>query len=219
MSRPAPRHANGAPPAGPTAGRQRGFTLLEILVAMAVFAIMGVMAYGGLQSVIDQQEIARENAARLRAVQFAVRQIGLDLQQVQPRPVRDELGDGYRPALLADERNIYALEFTRGGWSNPLAQPRAAVQRVAYRVEDGRLIRVHWFVPDHTLAEEPVERDLLDRVVEIRFRFVGGSGGEWAEQWPATLGTGDPADLPRAIEVVIELEDWGEIRRLVEVAG
>lgn len=201
-----------------TRTRQAGFTLLEILVATAVFAVMGAMAYGGLQSVIDQQEIARDNADRLRSVQFAVRQLTLDLQQVQPRPVRDELGDGYRSAVLADERNVYDMEFTRGGWSNPLAQPRAAVQRVAYRVEDGRLVRLHWFVPDHTLAEEPVERELLDGVTEIRFRFLG-AGSEWTEQWPATVGGADPAILPRAIEVVLELEDWGEIRRLVEVAG
>ncbi len=196
---------------------QAGFTLLEILVAVAVFAVMGVMAYGGLQAVITQQEIARDNAARLRAVQFAVRRMALDLQQIQPRPVRDELGDGYRSAVLADERNLFDIELTRGGWSNPLAQPRAAIQRVAYRLEDGRLIRVHWFVPDHTLGEEPTEREMLDGVFDLRFRFLG-RGAEWVTQWPATIG-GDPADLPRAIEVTIELEDWGEIRRLIEVAG
>jgi general secretion pathway protein J len=197
--------------------RQRGFTLLELLVAVAVFAVMGVMAYGGLQAVINQQEIARENAQRLREIQFAVRRIALDLHQAQPRPVRDELGDGYRGAVLADERNIFDIELTRGGWSNPLAQPRAAIQRVAYRVEDDRLLRVHWFVPDHTLSEEPVERELLTGVTDLRFQFLG-SGSEWVPQWPQTVGAADPSDLPRAIEVVIELDDWGEIRRLIEVA-
>lgn len=198
--------------------RQHGFTLLEILVAVAIFGIMAIMAYGGLQAVISQQEIARDHASRLRAVQFAVRQIALDLEQVQPRPVRDELGDGYRAAVLADERNVYPIELTRGGWSNPLAQPRAAIQRVAYRLENDKLIRVHWFVPDHTLAEEPVERELLDGVVDIRFRFLGPTA-EWVTQWPPSVGAADPSELPRAIEVVIELEDWGEIRRLIEVPG
>jgi general secretion pathway protein J len=74
--------------------------------------------------------------------------------------------------LLADARNRYPVEFTRGGWSNPLGQPRAGVQRVAYELDDGRLLRVHWFVPDHTLSEQPVEREILTGVREFRLRFL-----------------------------------------------
>jgi general secretion pathway protein J len=191
---------------------------MEVLVAVAIFAVMGVMAYGGLQAVIKQREIANDNAERLRNVQFAVRQITRDLQQAQPRPVRDELGDGYRSALLADERARFDLELTRGGWSNPLGQPRAAIQRVAWRLDNGRLLRAHWFVPDHTLAEEPVEREVLDGVREMAFRFLGGSR-EWTDSWPPELSGADPGLLPLAVEVTLELEDWGEIRRLVELGS
>lgn len=189
---------------------------MEVLVAVAIFAVMGVMAYGGLQAVILQREIAGDNAERLRNVQFAIRQITRDLQQVQPRPVRDELGDGYRAALLADERARYDVELTRGGWSNPLGQPRAAIQRVAWRLDNGRLLRLHWFVPDHTLAEEPVEREVLDGVREMEFRFLGASR-EWTDTWPPELSGADPGLLPLAVELTLELEDWGEIRRLVEL--
>ncbi|MFU8822394.1 MAG: type II secretion system minor pseudopilin GspJ, partial [Gammaproteobacteria bacterium] len=120
-------------------GRERGFTLLEVLIATAIFAVVGVMAYGGLQAVLTQQVIARENADRFREIQFAVQQLSRDLYQLQPRPVREEIGDGTRSAVLADSRQRYAVEFTRGGWSNPLGQPRAAVQRVAYQLDDDRL--------------------------------------------------------------------------------
>jgi general secretion pathway protein J len=194
----------------------RGFTLLELLIAVAIFAVVGVMAYGGLQAVLAQQVIARENADRFREIQFAVQQLSRDLHQLHPRPVREELGDGYRSALHADARNRYPVEFTRGGWSNPLGQPRAAVQRVAYELDDDRLIRLHWFAPDHTLAEEPVERELLSGVREFRLRFF--SGGGWTEEWPPGLGGEDPAVLPMAIEVTLELEDLGEIYRLIEAA-
>lgn len=194
--------------------RVAGFTLLEVLVAVAVFAIVGMGAYGGLQAVMAQRVIARENADRFRELQFAVQQVTRDLAQLNPRPVREPLGDGYRSALYSDPRAEVLLEFTRGGWTNPLGQPRAAVQRVAYELEEDRLVRRHWFVPDQTLGEDPVERELLTGVREVRLRFYGPGG--WLEQWPSQAG-GDPANRPLAVEVVLELEDWGEIRRLVEV--
>jgi len=195
--------------------RAAGFTLLEVLIAVAIFAVVGVMAYGGLQAVLTQQTIARDNADRFRELQFAVQQVSRDLLQLNPRPVREPLGDGYRPALYSDPRSEVLLEFTRGGWTNPLGQARAAVQRVAYALEDGVLLRRHWFVPDQTLGEEPVEREVLTGVLEVRLRFFGAGG--WSEEWPAGGAGADPALRPRAVEVVLELEDWGEIRRLLEV--
>ena len=195
--------------------RMRGFTLLEVLIAVAVFAVVGVMAYGGLQAVLSQQAIARDNADRFRELQFAVQQVSRDLLQLNPRPVREPLGDGYRAALYSDPRGEVLLEFTRGGWTNPLGQPRAAVQRVAYVLEDDLLLRRHWFVPDQTLGEEPVERELLSGVEEVRLRFFGPGG--WSEEWPAGGVGADPSLRPLAVEITLELEDWGEILRLIEV--
>lgn len=195
--------------------RARGFTLLELLIAVAIFAVVGVMAYGGLQAVLGQQVIARDNADRFREIQFAVQQVSRDLYQLQPRPVREQLGDGHRSAVLADARQRYGVEFTRGGWTNPLGQPRAAIQRVAYELDEDRLLRLHWFVPDHTLTEEPVEREILSGVRDFRLRFFSGAG--WSDEWPPGLSAQDPAMLPVALEFVIELEDVGEIRRLIEV--
>jgi general secretion pathway protein J len=194
--------------------RVRGFTLLEVLIAVAVFAVVGVMAYGGLQAVMTQRVIARDNADRFRELQFAVQQLTRDLSQLNPRPVREPLGDGYRAAIYSDPRAEVVLEFTRGGWTNPLGQPRAAVQRVAYDLEEDRLLRRYWFVPDQTLGEEPVERELLGGVRDFRVRFFAPGG--WLDEWPGQAG-GDPAIRPVAVEVTLELEDWGEVRRLVEV--
>lgn len=195
--------------------RVRGFTLLEVLIAVAVFAVVGVMAYGGLQAVLAQQAIARDNADRFRELQFAVQQVSRDLLQLNPRPVREPLGDGYRAALYSDPRGEVLLEFTRGGWTNPLGQPRAAVQRVSYVLEEDLLLRRHWFVPDQTLGAEPVEREVLDGVRDVRLRFL--SPGGWSEEWPAGGVGADPSLRPLAVEITLELEDWGEIRRLLEV--
>jgi len=201
-----------------SASSQRGFTLLEILVAMAIFSIVAYMAYGGFSAVLKQQQIVEENSARLRAVQFAVRQLDSDFRQVQPRPAREELGEGWRNALLADTRELQAVEMTRAGWANPLGRHRPALQRVAYRLEEGKLIRSYWPVIDRLLEEEPVETELLEDVSEFNLRFLDGNG-EWLEQWPAPDAAGDPRLLPRAVEVVLQLEDWGEVVRLLEIAG
>ncbi|MGH8496446.1 MAG: type II secretion system minor pseudopilin GspJ [Gammaproteobacteria bacterium] len=202
---------------------ERGFTLLELLVATAIFAVVGVMAFGGFNAVLAQRDRTAEELERLKDVQFAMRLIALDLYQIAPRPIRDELGNQQQPALLADERNLYALEFTRSGWSNPGGLPRATLQRVAYRLEEDTLIREYWPVLDRTLSNEPIEIELLTGVKSVEFRFLGEefSGREWQTQWP-------PLEMPpqfalRArplgVEVSLDLEDWGRITRRIETPG
>lgn len=202
---------------------QRGFTLLELLVATAIFAVVGMMAFGGFNAVLAQRDRTAEELARLKEVQFAMRLIALDLYQVAPRPVRDELGNQQQPALLADERNEYTLEFTRSGWSNPAALPRPTQQRVAYRVEDETLVREYWAVLDRTLSNEPIEIELLTGVEAIEFRFLGQGidGYEWQTQWPPLEM---PPQLglrarPLAVEVSVDLVDWGRITRRIETPG
>jgi general secretion pathway protein J len=110
--------------------------------------------------------------------------------------------------------------LSRDGWSNTIGAPRGTVQRVLYLVEEDKLIRRHWQVTDATLANEPVSRDLLTGVDQVRIRYLNG-GREWQEQWPP-LGTPAPIALrtrPLAVEVVIVLADYGEIRRVIEVPG
>ena len=151
-------------------------------------------------------------------MQFAVRQLSTDFKQLQPRPIREELGEGWRPALLADGRELQAVELSRGGWPNPLGRPRPTLQRVAYRLEEGTLIRSYWPVMDRLLEEAPVETELVDGVSEFRLRFLRDDG-EWIDQWPAPDRVADPRLLPRAVEMVLDLEDWGEIIRLLEIPG
>lgn len=202
--------------------RQRGFTLLELLVAGAIFAILTAFAYIGLDNVIRQQEVVAASTDRLRSVQFTMRRLLQDFSQLQPRPVREELGEGWKYALLADGRMEEQVELTRAGWRNPLGRPRPSLQRVAYRLEDGVLIRSYWPVLDRMLEAEGTEVELIDRVEEFRLRFLLPNG-EWLENWPdsGNVGTGPEATraMPVAVEVVLQLEDWGELTRLLELPG
>ena len=161
----------------------RAFTLIEVLVSLAIFSIMAALAYGALGRTLDSAELLNDRMDRLQAIQRTMRLLSEDLQQLSPRPIRDELGDGFAPALDTDFQSGFALELTHGGWSNPIVLPRSTLQRSAYRIEEDELIRYHWMVLDRTLANVPVSVALLDGVDRILFRFLQ-TNGEWTEQWP-----------------------------------
>ena len=198
----------------------RGFTLIELLVAMAIVAIIGVMALGGLNQVIQQQTIARERMERWQAIQLTMRLVTQDLSQLHPRATREELGESFQPSLLADPSAQFALEFSRAGWANPGAFPRGTVLRVAYNWEEDTLVRLYWPVMDRTLSTPPLRTELLDGVESVEVRFLD-TAGQWHLEWPP-LDLRGPQRLilrPRAVEFAIELEDFGRVSRLVETNG
>ena len=197
----------------------RAFTLIEVLVAMAIFAILSALAYGTLSQTLLSAEILGDRMDRLQALQRTIRMLSDDIHQLSPRPVRDELGDNFSPALSTGFQSGFAIELTRSGWNNPMVLPRSTLQRAAYRIEEDELVRYHWTVLDRTLSNEPVAVVLLDGVESIQFRFYQANG-EDIDQWPP-LSQNGPANMrlrPRAVEIILRLVDEGEITRLVEVA-
>jgi general secretion pathway protein J len=197
-----------------------GFTLLEVLIAVAIFVVVGALAMGGYNELVKQSEIVAKSNARSRAVQSAVQRLTQDFATLEPRPVREPLGESFQPALRADARSEQLVDLTRSGWSNPAGVPRSTLQRVMYRLdEDGRLYRDYWYVLDRTLSAEPASAMLIDKVEALRLRFMD-TNRRWHEQWPP-LGYSAPDVMrlrPIAVEITLELEDWGTLTRLVEVA-
>ncbi|MCH7821275.1 MAG: type II secretion system minor pseudopilin GspJ [Proteobacteria bacterium] len=197
----------------------QGFTLIEVLVALAVFGVMSMLAYSALGSTLSNVDYLTERMDRLQSVQRAVRYLSTDLMQTAPRPVRNELGDGFLPALQTSLSSDFVLEMTRGGWSNPAGLPRGTLQRVAYRLEDDELVRYHWNVLDRTYANEPIAIVLLNDVESLFFRYLQDND-EWTNYWPPQgQAVGDSIrSRPRAVEFVLTLVDEGEIYRIIEVA-
>lgn len=197
----------------------RGFTLIEVLVALTVFGVLSLLAYMTLSSTLANSDLIGERMDRMQSIQRTVRVLSSDFVQAAPRPVRDELGTGYRPAIFANTGGDFALEITHGGWNNPAGLPRGTLQRTAYRIEDDALVRFHWNVLDRTFGDDPVATVLLDNVEALGMRFLEASG-DWSDTWPPQGAQGQAAlkGRPRAVEFVLSLPDEGEISRLLEVA-
>lgn len=219
--------------------RASGFTLVEILVAMLIFAIMGTMAYAGLDSVVQQRTRNEDVMKRLRQVQLAMSIMSRDFAQLVPRPVRNDLGSSSGP-LLANPDNVPPIVFTRGGWSNPLGLTRSTQERVAYSLEDGKLMRSFWPELDVSVAAVPVKQVLLPDVTAVKIMYADASG-QFQDVWPETGANGAPpaithspaatgnnalpqfalggSVLPQAVSITLTLKDWGSVTRIVEVAG
>jgi general secretion pathway protein J len=198
----------------------RGFTIIELMVAMLITAIVFALGYGALNQALGNRETLTARAQRLQALQSTVRGLVQDFSQLAPRPVRDPLGEGHLPALLGVATQA---TLTRGGWMNPAGVQRSTLQRVRYVLENSKLYREQWPVLDATLVPPPTRRMVLDGVRAFSLRYKN-DGFSWQADWPppAASGTRTEMDLrwrPIAVEVTLELEDWGTIVRLIEVPG
>lgn len=188
-----------------------GFTLLELLVALAVFALVGLMAYSGLRSVLQSKQLTELRAVRMQQLQNAILLLERDLSQFVPRGIRDGYGDA-QPALLSADFGTTLLEFTHAGWRNPTGMARSTLQRVAYGIEEESLLRFAWNVLDRGQDSTPYRVVLLEGVRELRLRYLD-EGHEWHDQWPPA-GLEQEPPMPLALEATLVLEDMGEIRRV-----
>ena len=196
----------------------RGFTLIELLVSMAIFAVVSALTLGGLNAVVTQQALAREDMEELNQLQRTMRVLYADFSQLNPRSVRDSLGQGAEAALVTDGAGEFEVRLTRAGWRNPALLPRGTLQRVQYRVdEENQLVREYWVVLDHPLGMEPRSEVLIGGVDDFLIEYLDGEDS-WSQDWPPLRRAAEaPPGGPRAARITLELAGWGEIIRLVEM--
>ena len=220
--------------------RRRGFTLVEVLVAMSVSALVAALAYQSLAAAADAAEASQAVAEQVDNIDRVWQFVERDLRQAVklPQAVADQQqspaavvssGEDF-PAFLGsgvDGDSQYAndgflLRFRRGGWVNPLQQERSHLQGVGYRLEEGKLFRIHWPIlnsaslEEDAIAElEPYQHPLLEGVESVALRFLPAGAkdiGEWVEQWPADEQASKA--LPLAVEMVLSVSDFGASRRV-----
>jgi general secretion pathway protein J len=198
---------------------QRGFTLIEILVAMAIFTLIGLASTGLLTTVIDSNSLSQERFEKLQLLQRAMVTIERDIQQAVSRPVR--VNGEKRKAVMAggevDGSDDDGIGFVRGGWHNPqLMLPRSTLQYVAYRLRDNKLERLYSNYVDNVIGYEPKVRVLLENIESFKVEFLSGNNAsstikddddiKWSEKYQDEV-------LPRAVAIEFVSKDFGMLRR------
>ena len=198
---------------------QRGFTLLEVLIAVAITALIGIGIWQVLSGVIASKHGVDRTAGAFEKLQRTVLWLERDIGQAVQRPIRDTYGDT-QPAMTSRADN-YDLVLTRQGWRNPLGDPRSELQRVGYSLDNKVLHRWQWQVLDQAQDTVPLDQVLLDDVDEFTVRFLDAKNN-WADQWPpaqttssATATSTGAEQMPKAVEVTLKTQRFGEIKRIL----
>lgn len=198
---------------------QQGFTLIEILIAMAIFTLIGLASTSLLTTVIDSNELSSERFAKLQTLQRAMLTLERDIEQALPRQVRIN-GETTSVVLRGgevDDSDADGIAFVRGGWHNPkLMLPRSTLQGVAYRLQNGEFQRLHHIYVDNVIGTEPKVRTLLTHITDLQIEFFTLSDNDndlnWKDSYTGTV-------LPAGIAVTIDSEEFGQIRRVFALSG
>jgi general secretion pathway protein J len=196
------------------ARRAPGFTLIELLVALLIFGIFSVLAYASLGRLLDGRARLADEQRTWQELSQVFLRISDDLAHARPRAVRDAAGVTFVPAFIGrpyDSRALAdpSLEFTRGGELKYAAE--SDLRRVAYRLKDGRLLRITWPVLDRGPVTAPLEGVLLANVETFEVGF-SDTRRNTVTTWPAS-GL-NPNNLPPAVEVTLAVKGVGSFKRL-----
>ena len=188
----------------------RGFTLIEMVIAVAIFAVMMVIAFPGLTHIAKVGEQVGQSNRRLSELQFALTYLNRDWMQVSSRKILDQYGDEKAHIVIADN----SISFTHSGWSNLLQHKRSELQRVQYLMKENQLVRQYWLSLDRVSAAEPISTVLIDDVESFAIHLIDSSE-QAIERWPLEE---QRVNSPIALRVEIDIKQFGQVHRIMEIA-
>ena len=189
---------------------QRGFTFIEMLLAAAIFALVGLASVAVLSSVTQSDELSRQASERLVQLQRTMLMLERDFMQISVRHVRID-GEAPSKFRLYGEKFLFDSEdhgvsFTRQGWRNPaMILPRSEIQTVAYRLQEGTLQRMFSLFPDAVTGTEPKIQSLQSGLTGFELAYLQGE--EWQERW-------QDANFPKAVRITLTDESLGKLERV-----
>lgn len=202
--------------------KHSGFTLLELMVAISIFAIISLLAMGGLSQVLDTQAHTEKKMQSLTQFQMFFTIMSRELQQLSLRPIRDEYGAVIGSLNSETSEGIAGIEFTHQGRFT--LGNSTSLQRVAYYLEDHQLIKKIWPVLDRVEDSQAIKRVVLKEIDELNFSFYQINASDTlAEQtneaqinWQSSFEEDDKLVL-RAIKVSLQSNHFGELYRVFEI--
>lgn len=170
---------------------ETGFTLIEMLIALSIFALLAAAGTGLLRASVDTQAAADRKLSAIGSVGRLHALLASDIGQAVQRP--PITGQAPPPAFTGEASRF---ELVRTGWHNPGDAPRANLQRVVWQsTADG---------PQRT-GGDPLGRDqpglaatLRRGMGQARFRYRRADGS-----WADSFRSGPKQPLPTAVEVTI----------------
>jgi len=192
---------------------QRGFTLVEMMVALFIFGLLAAAGVGVMNYAATNQGVVRERSERIAEFQLMRAALKSDLAQAAPRRTRGL--DGLPSAgsfFGGDQARMGALlTLVRRGWENPEGERRASMQYVEYRIIDGRLERAARAVLDGAAVGPP--QVLFEGVESAEVAFL--SRGQWLPQWQPSPHN----PLPQVVRIEMTLREIGPVTQLFLLPG
>ncbi|MDR3492523.1 MAG: type II secretion system minor pseudopilin GspJ [Gammaproteobacteria bacterium] len=190
----------------------RGFTLLEILIAIFIFTIISIIITQALHAALNTQSSTEKSAARMRDLQMTTLLISRDLEQIIDRPIINA-ERAQEASLIGSSQKII---FTHGGVTNPQGELlRSTLQRTQYSLLKEHLIRTTWEVLDQAPETKAQDRELMGSIQKLDFSYLDQEG-HFSSSWPAANNT---TPLPKAIRITLTISNWGTFSQLYLISG
>lgn len=201
-----------------TRTKQHGFTLLEVMIAIAIFSVISITSFTIFDTVLKSDEASRGKTERLNELQLAFLIMDRDMLQLARRKIRLDGGAAIKGYLHNSEEALpaenQAIGFVRAGWTNPgLMIPRSDLQLVGYRLNEGVFERLHYNFVDNVIGDEPKVRPLIQGVTDMHFEYYDLSKKKWNKELPSNN------KIPMAIAIELDTEYFGVVRRQFLTTG
>jgi len=195
----------------------KGFTLIEVLVALAIVGIIGAISFGGLITTIKFNDLTLSRMDVGNNVTLADEMLKRDFLHALNRLTRDTRGDFYRHSFygLNPRSEGTLLAFTVNTGDN-LPNKNGALRYVEYVFEENKLKRIESQYVDRTEDTRKKTTILLEEIENISVKFA--KGNQWENEWPVADWLSNNG-LPNVAEVSYEIKGIGNITRLYMLAS